>query len=222
MRYDLLQKKHAGVKRDYLERVNNPDFPKWKCAELASSFGYEYWDGDRAINYGGYRYREGYWDDLITDFSRVFNLGKKDFRVLDVGCGKGFLIHDLVNRLDCTGAGVDISDYAISNTLQNDRIRYCLSCASSLPFADEEFDFVYSLNTLHNLRIDLLFKAIREIERVSRGRSYICVESFRTEREKMNLLYWQVTCNSFYSVESWEYIFELCGYTGDYGFIFFE
>jgi len=72
---------------------------------------------------------------------------------------------------------------------------------------------------LHNYDLDA---ALREIERVGRKHKYICVESYRNESEKANLLYWQLTCKSFYSTDDWEWLYRKIGYTGDYGFIFFE
>ena len=61
---DFMSALHKSTQRDYLARVNDPEFPKAKAAELAKKFGYEYWDGDRRICYGGYRYLEGRWEKL--------------------------------------------------------------------------------------------------------------------------------------------------------------
>ena len=94
--------------------------------------------------------------------------------------------------------------------------------ACQLPYGDAAFDLVLSINTLHNLRNFELWDALREIERVGRAAKYITVESYRNEREKVNLLYWQLTCRSFYSVPEWEWFFQRAGYTGDYSFIYFE
>ena len=95
--------------------------------------------------------------------------------------------------------------------------------AQDLPFDDRSFDFVYSLATLHNLKLPDLYRAVQEIARVGRGNdAYIMVESYRNEREKVNLLYWQLTCESFYSPDEWAWIYKTNGYTGDYGFIYFE
>jgi hypothetical protein len=91
-----------------------------------------------------------------------------------------------------------------------------------LPYADASFDLILTLGTLHNLGLEDLWSAIGEIERVGRGAKYVMVESYRNQREKANLLYWQLTCKSFYSVEDWEWLYRKAGYTGDYGFIFFE
>jgi protein-L-isoaspartate(D-aspartate) O-methyltransferase len=72
------------------------------------------------------------------------------------------------------------------------------------------------------LKIYDLTKAIQEVERVRAGKAWICVESFRNERERANLMYWQLTCESFYSVDEWQWLYKTNGYQGDYEFIFFE
>ena len=84
------------------------------------------------------------------------------------------------------------------------------------------FDLVVSFNTLHNLYNFELDKALKEISRVSKKHSYICVESYRNEKEKMNLLYWQVTCESFFTPKEWEWCFNKNSYKGNYSFIYFS
>ena len=79
-----------------------------------------------------------------------------------------------------------------------------------------------TLNTFHNLHAYELDQALREIERVGINNKYICVESYRNEVEKANLLYWQVTCEAFNTPEEWKWWFDQAHYSGDYSFIFFE
>ena len=90
------------------------------------------------------------------------------------------------------------------------------------PYPDKSFDLVISINTLHNLYNYDLFSALQEIERVGRGAKYLCVEGYRNEREKMNLMYWQLTCRIFHTPAEWEFDFAQAGYKGDYEFIYFE
>jgi len=97
-----------------------------------------------------------------------------------------------------------------------------LGHANSLPFEKDYFDLVISLNTLHNLHCYDMKKALSEIERVGKSNKYICVESYRNEFEKMNLLYWQVTCECFFTPEEWKWWFDLASYKGDHSFIYFE
>jgi ubiquinone/menaquinone biosynthesis C-methylase UbiE len=144
-------------------------------------------------------------------------------RVLDVGCGKGFLLYEFTQVVPgIEVAGVDISRYAIEHAKEEVKPYLQVCAADRLPFPDKSFDFVVTLTTLHNLYINQLFSAVREIERVGRGGKHIVIEAYRNEREKMNLMYWQLTCRAFHTPQEWEWIFEQAGYTGDYSYIVFE
>lgn len=216
---DFLSAYQRRTARDYLARVTSDD--KAVCAAVAKKWGYDYWDGDRRYGYGGYKY-DGRWLPIARDIARHYGLKAGD-RVLDVGCGKAFLLYEFTQAVPgIEVAGIDISAYAIAHA--RDEVRGALREANAidLPYADASFDLVISINTLHNLRAFELQRAVREIERVGRSRKWLCVESFRNEREKANLLYWQLTCRSFYDTEEWAWLLSEWGYRGDHGFIFFE
>ncbi len=219
MHIDFLSTVHKSTKRDYLARVN--EFPKDKAAEIAKKFDFDYWDGSRNTGYGGYKY-DGRWRAVAEEMVKTYHLKAGD-RVLDVGCGKGFILYELTQLVPgILVEGIDISAYAIQNA--KEEIRSCLKvgCATELPFEDKSFDLVISITTLHNLYCFDLYKALHEIERVGKKNKYICVEAYRNEQEKMNLLYWQLTCEMFCTPQEWEWWYEHCGYTGDYSFIYFE
>lgn len=217
---DFIQTLHSSTKRDYVQRVVEHD--KAECAAVACQFGKDYWDGERQYGYGGYRY-DGRWLPIAQKMADHYGLKAGD-RILDVGCGKGYLLYELTQAVPgIEVVGLDISQYGIDNAKEEVRPFLQQGTASDLPFEDDSFDFVVSLGTLHNLGIGDLWKAVSEIERVGKGSGkYIMVESFRDEREKANLLYWQLTCKSFHSVEDWAWLYAKVGYTGDYGFIYFE
>ncbi len=216
---NFLEKYQKATTRDYIQRVIEHD--KAECATIARQWGYDYWDGERRYGYGGYSY-DGRWLPIAQDIARYYDLKPGD-RILDVGCGKAFLLYEftrVVPGIDI--AGLDISEYGIENAKQEARPHLRLGNATNLPWPDDTFDFVYSINTFHNLEVDDLKAAVQEMERVGRGRKWLCLESYRNEREKANLLYWQLTCASFYNTDEWKWLYREWGYTGDCGFIFFE
>jgi ubiquinone/menaquinone biosynthesis C-methylase UbiE len=218
---DLMSPLHKSTTRDYLARVNDPDYPKALAAGLAKKWDYDYWDGDRRINYGGYRYMEGRWAKIANVMIEHYGLKAGD-RILDVGCGKGFLMFDFTQVLPGIEVqGLDVSTYAIENAKPEIKQLIEHGSATSLPYEDDEFDLVISINALHNLYAHELDPALREMERVGKEK-YLCVESYRTEEEKANLLYWQVTCEQFNTPDEWEWWFKQTGYTGDHSFIYFE
>lgn len=216
---DFISIIHKRTARNYIERVVQYD--KAECAQIAKKFGYDYWDGDRRYGYGGYKY-DGRWRAVAEAMAEHYQL-KPGQRILDVGCGKGFLLYEFTRVVPgIEAAGLDISQYAVENAKPEIRPFLRLGTAQDLPYEDNSFDLVYSITTLHNLYLFDLKKAIQEIERVSKGNSYIVVESYRNESEKANLLYWQLTCECFFSPEEWQWLYRQCGYKGDFSFIYFE
>ena len=223
MKYiDFLGNIHCSTKRNYLSRVTDKEFPKYKAAELAKKWDFDYWDGDRRICYGGYKYIPGRWKPLAEKLIEYYNL-KPESKVIDIGCGKGFLLHELKLLLpELEIIGVDISEYAIKNSKPEVKNYLKLLNANDLSIYDNDyFDLAISLNTLHNLQCFDFEMALKETSRISNNQ-YIIVESYRNEFEKQNLLYWQVTCEMFCSPEEWEWWFNKCNYNGEYSFIFFE
>jgi ubiquinone/menaquinone biosynthesis C-methylase UbiE len=216
---DFITRIHTATKRDYLKRVMDHD--KAVSSEIACQFGKDYWDGERHLGYGGYRY-DGRWRSVAEGMAKHYQLKPGD-RVLDVGCGKAFLLYDFTQALPgIEVAGIDVSQYAIENAKQEVKPFLQVANASKLPFPDQYFDLVYSINTLHNLYNYELWSALKEFQRVGKKHRHIVVEAYRNEREKMNLLYWQLTCRAFHTPVEWEWLYDQAGCECDYSFIYFE
>lgn len=212
---EAYQKKTA---RNYVERAVAE---KAEYAEKAKEWGFDYWDGDRRYGYGGYKY-DGRWNPIAQDIAKHYNL-QPGSKILDIGCGKAFLLYELSQVVpNSEVAGLDISAYGVEHAKEEVRPFLKVGNCTKLPWPDNHFDFVYSINTFHNLKIDELKQAVQEMQRVSKGKKWLCVEAFRNEREKVNLLYWQLTCESFFRPEGWAFLYKEWGYDGDYGFIYFE
>ena len=143
-------------------------------------------------------------------------------KILDVGCGKGFFLKDLKDYNNSFEVhGIDISKYAVKNAHPDIKNFITLSNARKLKWKDNFFDLVVSFNTLHNLHNYDLLRSLKELERVAK-KKYLVVESYRNEKEKMNLLYWQVTCEAFCTPKEWKWWFKQANYRGDFSFIYFK
>ena len=183
---------------------------------VARQFGKEFFDGDRQYGYGGFKYFPRFWQPVIPTFQKHFGLTGRS-SLLDVGCAKGFMLHDLLELIPgITVSGVDVSDYAIAHAMDDIKSKVQVADASDLPFADNSFDVVIAINTIHNLDRDDCAEALREIERVSYKGSFITVDAYRNEDEKERMLAWNLTAKTIMSVDEWVAFFEEVGYTGDY------
>ena len=186
-----------------------------KVIAEAKKYGAMYWDGPREYGYGGYRY-DGRWRPVARDIVAHFGL-KPGMKVLDVGCGKGFLVKDLM--LECPGLeafGLDISLYALMHALPETIGRLHLGSGDSLPFPDRAFDCVLSLNTIHNFPRPRAVAAMREIQRVSGGRAFVQVDSYRTPEQKAIFESWVLTAEFHDYPAGWVKLFQEAGYTGDW------
>jgi Methylase involved in ubiquinone/menaquinone biosynthesis len=219
MKYiDFIEQIHSSTKRDYIKRVTEKS--KAKCAVVAKKFDVDFFDGERCYGYGGYKY-DGRWKNVAKRLVEFYHL-KTGQSVLDIGCGKAHLLYEMMKLVPGLKIqGIDISEYAITHTIEEIKPYLSIKSAQNLDFPDKSFDLVLSINTLHNLYIYDLIKAVKDVERIGK-QSYIVVESYRNEEEKANMLYWQLTCECFFKVKEWEWIYKQCGYNGEYGFIFFE
>lgn len=200
------------TKRDYDRRAaeKTPDVI-W----IAKQFGKEFFDGDRKYGYGGYKY-DGRWKAVTERMKDYYRLAE-DCAILDVGCAKGFLLHDFKELMpNCTIAGIDVSDYAIDYAISSVKPFLKVANAERLPYPDKSFDLVISINSIHNLPPERLKKALKEVERVSRGHSYITVDAWRNEQERENLFKWVLTAETMMHVDDWKKLFDEVGYTGDY------
>jgi SAM-dependent methyltransferase len=210
---------HRSSKRDYLARMVDD---KVNCMLKAKEYEFDYWDGDRRYGYGGYKYIPGRWKPVAEALIEIYGLKPGD-KVLDVGCGKAFLLYEMQLLMpELQLFGFDISQHGLAQKHPEFRgtlFRYRAQDVYS--FSDKEFDLVISLGCVHNLRIFELRMALREVERVGKSK-YIMVESYRNEQELFNLQCWALTAESFFDTAEWIWIYNHFGYTGDYEFIYFE
>lgn len=209
---------HKQTQRDYIGRMQDE---KVKCSEIAKAYGKDFWDGDRRFGYGGYKY-DGRWKIVAERLIKQYGL-KDGAKILDVGCGKGFLLYEFRQLLPKAQiVGFDVSEYAIKHAKEEIKQDVFVHDARNpFPYKDGQFDLVISVTTLFNLKIKELKNALEEIERVGKNK-YINLESYRNQQEFFNLQCWALTCELFFDPESWVWLFDEFGYTGDYEFIYFS
>jgi SAM-dependent methyltransferase len=124
---------HTRTARDYVGRMMDD---KVHCMTVAKEYGRDYWDGDRRYGYGGYRY-DGRWATVARALICQYGL-REDASILDVGCGKAFLLYELSQLLpNARIRGFDSSAYAIENAKPEIRDRLIVHRAEDpYPFAD--------------------------------------------------------------------------------------
>jgi len=203
--------RYPRAKRNVKARLVN----KEENRRIAMKFGKEYFDGPREQGYGGYRY-DGRWIPIAEDIVKHFKLKPGD-RVLDIGCGKGFLVKDLMKI--CPGLeafGLDISEYAVLNCEPEVVGRLHVGNATRLPFPDDSFRAVISINTIHNLDRAGCIQALKEMQRLAPGKGYVQVDAYRNPEERKVFEDWMLTARTYGMPDDWREILQEAAYTGDY------
>ena len=209
---DLLNK-YPKANRNFEERANSKTLEERSIARL---FGKEFFDGDRRHGYGGFSYNPRFWEPVIPDFINYYQLNANS-KILDIGCAKGFMLYDFMRMLkEAEFNGVDVSEYAIQNCLEEVKDFVSVANVKDLPFPDNTFDLVICINTIHNLDLPELKIGLNEISRVSKKNSFITVDAYTNEEEKKRMFEWNLTAKTILSTNEWKELFKNCNYEGDY------
>ena len=206
-------KNYPRTKRDIKQRGAEKTN---KDRELARKFEKDFFDGDRRNGYGGFEYNSRFWQPVVPDFKEFYNLTKES-KILDVGCAKGFMLHDFSELIPGIQVqGIDISNYAIENSMPSVKDYVQVADARDLPFEDNSFDLVISITTVHNFDREECIKALQEIQRVSKKHAFITVDAYRNELEKEAMFAWNLTAKTILHVDEWKKLFFDANYTSDY------
>jgi SAM-dependent methyltransferase len=208
-----LLKKYPKAERNLDLRLEQKDE---NTRLIARKFGKDFFDGERKFGYGGFSYNPKYWHGVVDDMIKYWGLNKES-SLLDVGCAKGFMLYDFQKKLPgISYQGIDLSEYAISNGLEEVRKNLRVADAKNIPFMDNSFDVVISINTIHNLDRENCKKALKEIQRVSKKNCFVTVDAFRNQEEEKRMQAWNLTAKTIMSVDEWKLFFKEAGYEGDY------
>ncbi|OGV83457.1 MAG: hypothetical protein A3K19_09950 [Lentisphaerae bacterium RIFOXYB12_FULL_65_16] len=184
---------------------------------VAWELGRDYYDGDRRHGYGGFRY-DGRWRGIIPRLAERHGLTSQS-RVLDVGCKKGFFLHDLCELIPgIQVTGVENHPYPLAEAMPSVKPRLLFAPYEKLPFPDASFDFVFAYAAIYMLNLGGVVAALREVQRVGAGRSFVTVGAYRTDEERRCLQDWTLLGTTVLHVDEWLEVFRYASYTGDYSF----
>ena len=102
---------------------------------------------------------------LVNKLFRRYGNGAKEPAILDIGCGAGTTLRELGNI--GRAYGMDVSTTALKYCYQRGMNTALLGDASRLPYQDELFDFVISIDVMEHVEDDV--GAIREMYRVAKA-----------------------------------------------------
>ena len=185
---------------------------------IASYRDKEFYDGDRNYGYGGFKY-DGRWKKVASKICKEYNLNNNS-SFLQLGCEKGFLLHDIKNlysKLDVYG--LETSDYAIENSIENVK-QYIKKCENyiNFHFKNNKFDFILALGVVYTHDLTNAIKCIKEIQRVSKGKSFITLASYKTKEDYWLFKQWTVLGTTILLENEWAEVLKHANYTGDYYF----
>lgn len=214
-RLDLMRNYPKSIRSSYINRVSDLTDEE---VNRSKKFGYDYFDGDRKFGLGGYYYDPKYFTEVTKDFVDHYKLSE-NASILDVGCGKGFMLFDFQRQYPKFKlAGLDISEYCFENCISSIKPFFKIGSCEELPFEDNSFDLVISIATIHNLDIVGVKKSLKEIIRVTKKNAFIKVNGYTNELEREKIDGWNIVAQTTLSVDDWLGVFNEVGYEGDYDF----
>jgi hypothetical protein len=185
---------------------------------IASERELSFFDGDRNYGYGGLKY-DGRWNNVAKKIIKKFNL-KNNSRILQIASEKGFLIHEIkkinpkINIL-----GVETSKYAISKTIKPvKKFIKKVTSFSDLSSINGKFNCVIALGAVYIHTLSDAIQLLKNIQRLSGGKSFITLASYKTEKDYWLFKDWTVLGTLLYKEKEWKKIMKYAGYKGYYYF----
>lgn len=184
---------------------------------IASYKNKEFYDGKRENGYGGFNY-DGRWKKVAQNIFKFYNL-KNNSKILQIGCDKGFLLRDIKQLYPKSIVyGIENSNYAIKNSEKIIRKNVLKGNFFEIPFKKNYFDFVLAIGPVYSLNLTDAIKCLKEIVRVSKGKSYITLGSYENEHEYKLFKNWTLLGTTILKKNEWKYVLKHTKYKGDYKF----
>ena len=185
---------------------------------IASERGNLFFDGDRNFGYGGLKY-DGRWSGVAKKIIKKFDL-KDNSKILQIASEKGFLIHEIkkinpkINVL-----GFETSKYAVSKTIKPvKKLIKKFTSFSDLSLIHSKFDCIIAFGVVYIHTLSDAIQLLKNIQRLSKGKSFITLASYETEKDYWLFKDWTVLGSLLYKKEEWKKIKKYAGYKGYYSF----
>ena len=178
----------------------------------------DFFDGNRNYGYGGFKY-DGRWKKIAKKIANEYNLDNKS-SFLQLGCEKGFLLHDLKNILpNLKIHGLETSDYAVKNSMEDVR-KYISKTKNyiNLEYEDNKFDFILALGVVYTHNLSDAIPCLKEIQSISKGKSFVTLASYETIQDYWLFRQWTLLGTTILLKNDWIEVLNYVNYTGDYYF----
>jgi hypothetical protein len=211
--FDALQ----GYPEPKNKRVINSDSRTIENRIIASYRGEEFYDGSRNNGYGG-MVNDGRWLPVAKNMINWYGLNE-DSSILQIGSDKGYLLESFKAQFPSIRvSGIEISDYAINCTAPQIRKNIIKSSFTDIPFENQSFDLVVAIGPVYSLNLSDAIRCLKEIKRVSKGKSFITLGSYDAEEDRNLFLQWTLLGTTILSKKDWLKVLEHIEYGGDYKF----
>lgn len=179
----------------------------------------EFYDGKRNDGMGGFYY-DGRWKKIADKICKKYNLNNNS-SILQLGAQKGFLLHDIKNKFPKIKiVGLDYSNYAINKAMKNvKRNIKKVEDYTKLNFKTNYFDFVIALGVVYEYDLTRAISTLKEIQRVSKGNSFITLGSYNNQKEYVQLKQWTLLGTTLLKEKEWRQVMKHVKFTGDYDFV---
>ena len=185
---------------------------------IASERGNLFFDGDRNFGYGGLKY-DGRWSGVAKKIIKKFDL-KDNSKILQLASEKGFLIHEIKKiNPKINVSGFETSKYAVSKTIKPvKKLIKKFTSFSDLSLIHGKFDCIIALGVVYIHTLSDAIQLLKNIQRLSKGKSFITLASYETEKDYWLFKDWTVLGCLLYKKEEWKKIMKYAGYKGYYSF----
>lgn len=199
------------------KRLVSKNYRTIKNRIIASYRDKNLFDGDRKFGYGGFKY-DGRWIKIAKKICKRYNLSNSS-SILQLGCEKGYLLHDIKTIYpNIKIFGIEQSKYAIAKSMKSVKKNITFGPYTKLNFKKNKFDFVLAIGVIYSLNLTDAISSLKEIIRVSKGKSFINLSSYSNNNDYWLFKHWTLLGSTLLKEKEWIEVLKHVNYQGDFYF----